>query len=287
MHGFGDYDDLVSATLLLVLLVGAAAAGHLLLPRLPERHRSRETLDTVRLVSSLVITFAALVLGLLTASVNTDFDRVGDDMNALAARIGQTNNCLASYGPEAAPIRALLHAYTAGAIASTWPEEPAPSGAYPTDQRTGQHFENLALGSLLQQARVEILKLPGGDPGRQALAGVCAAEFAGISDARWRLIGEAHRSISMPFYRLLVLMLVTVFVSFGLNAPRNALAQVSILISALTIAAAVFVVLELDGPLDGVIKVPSTALRETLAELAADMLGSTARPAEPMRRRKP
>ena len=267
MHGFGDFDDLVSAVLLLVLLVAAAAAGHLLLPRLPERHRSRETLDTVRLVSSLIVTFAALVLGLLTASVNTDFDRVGDDMNGLAARIGQTGNCLASYGPETLPIRELLRAYTAGAIASTWPEEPRPPGDYPKDQRTGQHFENLALGSLLQQARVEILKLQGGDPGRQTLAEVCAAEFASLSDARWRLIGEAHGSISLPFYRLLAFMLMTVFVSFGLNAPRNALAQVSILISALTIAAAVFVVLELDGPLDGFVKVQSTSLREALAQL--------------------
>ena len=170
-------------------------------------------------------------------------------------------------GPRRCRSRALLRTYTAGAIASTWPEEPPPPGDYPKDQRTGQHFENLALGALLQRARVEILKLEAADPARQALASVCAAEFAALSDARWRLIGEAHHSISLPFYRLLALMLVTVFASFGLNAPRTALAQVSILISALTIAAAVFVVLELDGPLDGVIKVTSTSLREVLTEL--------------------
>ena len=43
MRGFGDYDDLLSAMVLLGILVGAAAAGHLILPRLPERHRSSET----------------------------------------------------------------------------------------------------------------------------------------------------------------------------------------------------------------------------------------------------
>ena len=266
MHGFGDLDDLVSAALPLMLLVGAAMAGHLLMPRLPEKHRSRETLDTVRLVSSLVVTFAALVLGLLTASVNTAFDRVSDDMNGLAARIGQTTHCLASYGPETSPVRELLRAYTAGAIASTWPEEPAPSGSYPRDQRTGQQFESLALGDLLQRAQVEVLRLQGGDPARRGLAGICASELAAVSNERWKLIGEAHHSISVPFYRVLALMLVTVFVSFGINAPRNALAQVSILISALTIAAAVFVVLELDGPLDGFVKVPSASLRAALAE---------------------
>lgn len=267
MHAFGDYEDLVSTAVLLVVLVTAAASGHLLLPRLPARHRSTETLESVRLVLSLVVTFAALVLGLLTANVNADFDRVADDMNGLAARVGQTGNCLASYGPEGKPVRDLLRTYLAGAIATTWPEEPAPDGDYPRNLATGQHFENLALGALLQRARIEILRLEAGDPARRSLAAICATEFAALSDARWKLIGEAHRSISVPFYRLLVLMLVTVFVGFGLNAPRSAVAQVAILISALTIAAAMFVVLELDGPLDGFVKVPSTALREAMAAL--------------------
>ena len=129
----------------------------------------------------------------------------------------------------------------------------------------GQHFEGLALGEVLQQVRIAILKLLGADPARQALASVCATEFARLSDARWKIIGEAHSSISLPFYRLLMLMLTTVFLSFGVNAPRSPLALVSILIAAFTIAASTFVVLELDGPLDGLVKVPSTALRETLA----------------------
>lgn len=261
---FMGFDDAGSAALLLVLLGGAAGLGHVILPRLPEHHRSPQTLDTVRLVSSLSVTFAALVLGLLSASVNGAFNAAENDVNALAGSIRQTDNCLKSYGDETLPLRRLLRAYTAGAIASTWPEEPLPAGDYPREDRASQSFESLALGDVLERTRMGILRLMTADPARQALAAVCAASFTKLSDDRWKLIGEAHRSISVPFYRVLVLMLTTVFISFGLNAPRNALALLSLAIAAVTIAVSVFVMLELDGPLDGLIKVPSAALRETL-----------------------
>ncbi len=261
---FEQLADLSWSILLLLLLLGASAAGHMLLPRLPERHRSRETLDTVRLVSSLVVTFAVLVLGLLTASVNSAFVTAGNDMNALAGSIRQTETCLKSYGPEAQPIRGLLRDYTASAIASTWPEEAPPSGIYPIDERTGQKFESLALSDALQQARMNIASLRIADSAREALAEICASDFNKLSDNRWKLIGEAHRSISIPFYRLLAFMLATVFLSFGLSAPRNALAMASICLAAGTIAAAVFVLVELDGPLDGLLKVSSASMRETL-----------------------
>jgi hypothetical protein len=57
------------------------------------------------------------------------------------------------------------------------------------------------------------------------------------------------------------------FTSFGLYAPRNATVIAVLSLSALSVAAAVFLILELDGPLDGVIKISSTPLRYALSQL--------------------
>ena len=55
--------------------------------------------------------------------------------------------------------------------------------------------------------------------------------------------------------------------SFGLYAPRNGTVLAVLFMAAVAVAAAVFLILELDGPLDGVIKISSAPLRFALAQL--------------------
>ena len=52
-----------------MLLCSSAGLGILVRPRLPEHHRTRETMELMQITIGLLVTFAALVLGLLTASV--------------------------------------------------------------------------------------------------------------------------------------------------------------------------------------------------------------------------
>ncbi len=259
--------DLLSAVLLLIALLAVAASAHALVPHLPETHRSADTRDMVRLVSSFVVTFAALVLGLIIASVNTAFFNNGNDMNALAGSVRQTDTCLATYGPVADPQRRLLRRYLAGVIATTWPEEPPPPGDVPNVPSTGPSFESLGLGDILYQVRLGILALEPPDEMHKRLAALCASDMAEVTANRWKLIEEAHSTISTPFYRILAIMLVLVFACFGLSAPRNLLAWLTVGLAASIIAASVFVVLELDGPLDGMIKVSSASMRAALANL--------------------
>ena len=57
------------------------------------------------------------------------------------------------------------------------------------------------------------------------------------------------------------------FASFGVYAPRNATVVSLLFIAALSVAAAVFLLVELDGPFDGLIKVSRDPLRFALANL--------------------
>ncbi len=262
MSGFRDTGSMI---LLLGLFLGSAAACHAVLPYLPERHRSRDTLDMVRLVSSLLVTFAALVLGLLTSTVNTAFVTIGNDVNDLAGHIQQTDTCLRAYGPEADPIRAQLRLYVANAVASTWPSDVAP-GSRPAEA-VPPATESQILDKALQQVRLGLVRLEPPDAVHARIVTLCLADFAKLYDLRWKVVAESHGSISVPFYRVLVVMLVAVFASFGLSSPRNLVAWLSVGLAAMTMAASLFVVLELDDPIDGLIRISSESMRTALAEL--------------------
>ena len=260
--------DLLSSVLVFVLLAGSGALGHLTLGRLPETHRSRETVEFTRLIAGMLVTFTALVLGLLTASVNTSFEKAGTDVQAYASDIIRLTSALNSYGSATAPIRADLRAYTAAAIATTWPGSlPGPRAASAPDAEPGIGLESIALGALLHRIEANIRALDPAGPTQAEIRALCLARFEALLDQRWMLIGDANNTITMPFYRMMVFWLCVVFASFGMSAPRNGVAAVFILLVALSVAGAVYVILELDDPLDGLVEVSDQPLRNALDHL--------------------
>lgn len=267
-----NLSDLFSSVIVLVALLGSAAAGRFLLRWLPEQHRTRSTFQFTELVSNLLVTFTALILGLLTASVNTSFEKTEGDLRSFGAQVIRLADGLDQQGPDTLPIRVMLRTYTASVIATTWPEEPAPTGIYPKGMDT-QSMESEALGRLLTQVEHSLRRLPAADDIQRALKSDCLARLNDLMNQRWRLIGEAHSAIPMPFYRMMLFWLVVVFLSFGMSAPRNWIATTYVVMVALCMAGAVFVILELDGPLDGVIKVSSAPLRDALHHLDLSVAG--------------
>jgi hypothetical protein len=93
----------LDAAVVLVILLGCSALGLLLRPLLSERHRSREAIDFVQLVVAMLMTFAALVLGLLTSSAKSSFDKVSNDLRGLAIGIIQLDRSLREWGAEQNP----------------------------------------------------------------------------------------------------------------------------------------------------------------------------------------
>jgi hypothetical protein len=57
------------------------------------------------------------------------------------------------------------------------------------------------------------------------------------------------------------------FASFSLFARPNATVVATLLICALSVASAVFLILELDRPFEGLLKIPSDPLRGALNQL--------------------
>ena len=72
---------------------------------------------------------------------------------------------------------------------------------------------------------------------------------------------------SVPLLMVLIFWLTSLFISFGLFAPRNATVYITMLVSALSVSFAIFLILELYNPYSGVIRISDATLRTALAHL--------------------
>ncbi len=256
------------AILLAALLCAAAGAGVFVNAHLPERHRSRDSIEMVQLAITLLVTFVAIVLGLLTTSVKSGYDAAYGARGAYAGQIAQLDRCLRDYGPETAKMRDELRGYVAAVIASTWPNEPAPAGvSYPDVKQMPRIGEDTTLADLINDVGLKIDALEPDDVLRRNLAYSCRLQFGEMMARRWQVIEGIRRSISTPFYWVLVFWLVILFACFGLRAPASRMSMIVIALSALSVSLAVFVILDMDLPYGGVFGIPSTAMRNALADM--------------------
>lgn len=260
--------ELAWAFLLLAALIISAGIGSYLRTRLPAPHRSGETIDFLRIVTALLVTFAALVMSLLLASVRGSYDTAYRDRAHYAANLAELDQCMRNYGPELAATRAKLRRYTAAVIASTWPEETPPKGiALPDTKGIPRLGEAPSLAALMNGIGLDIAALDPPDARRKEIVARCREDFADVMTARWTVIEDVHGSLSTPFAAVLTFWLMLVFLSFGLQAPRNLLAALVIAIAIVSVTSVMFVIVDLDFPYGGLFGVSSHSMRLALADM--------------------
>jgi hypothetical protein len=88
-----------------------------------------------------------------------------------------------------------------------------------------------------------------------------------LAQMRWLLIEQGESSIQLPFLVVLVLWLAVIFMSFGLLAPRRGIVLVFIVACALSVSSAIFLILELDQPFEGLLKISDAPVRDAIAEM--------------------
>ncbi|PJO48146.1 hypothetical protein CWE02_10545 [Brucella pituitosa] len=260
--------EIVWTLFLLIILVVSAAAGAFLRIRLPAPHRSSESVDFLRIVTALLVTFVALVLSLLLASELTSYNTSSHDRNHYAANLTQLDGCMRDFGPELSEQRQQLHGYTAAVIASTWPEEPRPTEVnYPDTSQFPLVGEAPVLTGVMNGIGIALAALQPQDPLHQALATRCKDIFANVTAARWTVIEDTQGSLSEPFAGVLMFWLTMMFLSFGLQAPRNSLSFCIVAIAIASVISVVFVILDLDLPYGGIFGISSHSMRFALADM--------------------
>src|SRR5204862_3528274 len=92
--------------------------------------------------------------------------------------------------------------------------------------------------------------------------------MAELGQLRSLMQAQAIPSISMPLLIAVACWLVIIFFGFSLVAPPNATTTFALVASAFSVACAVFLMLELDHPLSGLIRIPGEPMINVLNHLA-------------------
>jgi Protein of unknown function (DUF4239) len=236
-----------------------AVLGMWLQRALPPHHLDTRSKDTIRVSIGLISMITALVLGLVTASAKSSFDAADAAVEQSATNILALDRTLARYGPETDEIRRALQQALRARIDTIWPQDSSKLiDLDPMRAGTGRAAEGIA-GA--------IHGLRPRDDSQRELRLRALELVETMLRARWLSVAAAERSVSGPFLLILVLWLTITFASFGLFAPRNATVLAVLFVCALSIGSAVFLLLELDTPFDGVFKVSAEPLRYALAHL--------------------
>lgn len=223
---------------------------------LPKEHLSDQTRDAIKVAMAMIATLTALVLGLLTASAKSSLDDKEDQVRTWAAEVVVLDRTLAAFGREAQDARDLMKQVLAARVAQLWPGSGV--GLSPATLRTGANVE------VVQHA---ILKLEPQTDAQRWLKDTALKITQSMMEARWAGMQRLGRSIKWPFIAIVVFWLSVIFASFGLLAPRNAIVTGALLLAALSVAGALYLILEMDQPYGGLITISPHPLQAALAQL--------------------
>jgi hypothetical protein len=222
---------------------------------LPEHHLSDDSKDVVKLGIGMVATLAALVLGLLLASAKGNFDTMSNELKQAGAKIVLLDSVMAEYGPETREARDLLRQAVTAALQRLWPEE--------TNKAAPAHVPKP--GNDLDALQSKLRRLSPHNDTQRSLQSRALQVSADIAEARWLLLTQAgHGSIQKPFLVLLIFWLTIIFAGFGLLSPRNATVIVVLVVCILSATGSLYLILELDRPYGGLIKISSAPLHTAL-----------------------
>jgi hypothetical protein len=239
-------------------ITGGIVLGMILRAFMPEKHLSAETKGIVNLGIGLIGTMTALVLGLLIASAKSSWDAQRNGLAQMSGNVIFMDRALAHFGPESEDARKMLHASVIDMIESTWPEE---------NPEPGQRKEKSATEGKYEGLYEKIQELTPKNDAQRAFQAQAMKTMGDVAQARWLLFSQRGNSIPTPFLVVMVAWLVLILMSFSMFAPPNATVFITLLVCALAVSSAIFLVLELDRPFDGLLQISSAPVHNALTQL--------------------
>jgi hypothetical protein len=241
---------IISACLLAAVWIGMSLRRFL-----PEDHLSPNSRDTVKLALGVVATMSALLLGLLVSSAKTSYDTTRTQVMQVASKYRFLDRLLEIYGPRAAEVRGDLHALIEESTRRMWPDQADIQAQSKPRNQMGDAFY------------VALLRLETRDDTERVLKAQAESLTVEIGQLRSLMQSESTTSISKPMLIVVVLWLVMIFLGFSLIAPPNATANFALIASALGAAGAIFLILELDHPFSGLMRISSEPMLNVLRQL--------------------
>ncbi|HEY5811545.1 MAG TPA: hypothetical protein VIT23_02700 [Terrimicrobiaceae bacterium] len=239
-------------------LMGTVLLGIYLGRVLPAHYLSAETKDAVKLAMGLVATMAALVLGLLVSSVKGAYDNRKGEVIQMAAKVAFIDRVLKAYGPETDAVRHQFREMVEEDARRLWPrEDDIPAQVRPKEEG----YDSVFIADQLEL-------LTARDDTHRGLKMQAISLVMEFGQLRSLLTAQSVGSISRPMLIVVVCWLMLIFLSFSVLAPPNPTATIALVASTLSVAGAVFLILEMDSPFEGMIRISSEPMVRAMSHLA-------------------
>jgi hypothetical protein len=239
-----------------VVLAGGSL-GLILHRVLPEKHMTGGGKDMVGAVVGLLTLLSALVLGLLIWTAYGVYAGQNVAIQTLAAKVLQLDLALADYGPEANGLRAQLREGVAKTIDEVWGSDESDADF------VANNFAAAIRGLRSRDAALAMLH-PSTDAQTQALA-AAKATVQSIGDSRFQMSFALASPVSIPLVVIVTAWATFLFFGYGLMAGGRFVSFLAVVVGALAIASAAYLILHLSSPYSGIFRVSSAPLAQVLA----------------------
>jgi hypothetical protein len=260
-------------------IFGGALIGIGVRSVLPERYFTSEEDSVLKLGLGLIATLSAMVLGLLVSTAKSSYDAKRSQLTQIATDAILVDRSLELYGPETSDARIVLHNQLAAFVDQLESVEAGASKPQnssegdlskvdqPTSVDTGASKPRHSPEGLSKVYRM-IQKLSPRDDTQRSLKAEALQKSREVGQIRASALAGESSSIPIPFLVVLVFWLTALFVGFGLFARRNFVAIGVLCVCAFTVATAVLLILDMDEPLNGIIKLSVEPLRNAVVEMS-------------------
>jgi hypothetical protein len=247
---------MTSATIFLISFV-SIASGFGLGMVLPGARLSPETREVVRLGTGLLVTLAAVLISLMIASAKNSYDKQDAHFRQLSAHLVLADQLLSQYGPEAAEIRKMMRQAVPAAIDRIWHEKATSS----------PQSNAFSANSMAEQFNNAIDKLSPASDAQRAIKARILQASADIANTRLLMFADGDNPILTPFLLILILWLTVIFTSFGLFVEPGRVVVTVLLVFALSVSSALFLIADLSQPYAGLMQISREPLRTVLSPL--------------------
>jgi hypothetical protein len=234
-------------------IFGGSLTGIVLRSVLPERYFTDEEKDVLKLGLGLITTLSALVLGLLISTAKSSYDAKRSQLTQVATDVILVDRSLELYGSETSKARRALRNQLAALADNIHSLDASSSKLQPSSEAEWSDFYQM------------VRRLSPRDDSQRALKAEVLRISLEVAQIRASALARESSSIPIPFLVVLVFWLTALFVGFGLFASRNLIAVAALCICALTVSTAVFLILDMDQPLTGFMKLSDESLRNAMA----------------------
>jgi hypothetical protein len=236
----------------------SGVAGLYLQKLLPEPHTSDRSRDMIGAIVGLISLLLALVLGTLIGSAYAFYSTQKSEMETYAAKAIQLDLALAEFGPETAIARAKMRETLQSVHDMVWGEHAKPA---PRELLVKAPLEHL------QQMDEYVASLDPKTTAQRHFASAAAADAAAIEQTRVLIPLQLASSVSWPLVVIVVSWALILFCGFGILSRLNATTLTALAFGAFAVGSALFLILELSQPFNGLFRIPSAAYDQMLDSL--------------------